>query len=70
MNAKKTLITTNRRLENYLYIIGIDAIRHWKMWDDMTAWEYEDTPELRQAVEEYRLIPTRKERMQRAGGGL
>lgn len=51
MNSKyenvKTVKTTYRKLENFLYLMGISCLRTYKDWDGSTVWEYEDTPQLR-----------------------
>ena len=47
MNSYKTISTTYRRLENILYLMGINPVRSFKAWDGSTVWEYEDTPEVR-----------------------
>lgn len=54
MNKQKTLTTTYRKLENFLYTVGIEPLRSVKQWDGSTAWEYEDTAELRLAVKTFK----------------
>lgn len=56
MSSKKTITTTYRKLENFLYAIGIQALRSFKEWDGSTVWEYEDTPELRIATEAFKKL--------------
>lgn len=53
MNESKTIKTTSRKLENYLYLMGIPPLRTFKEWDGMTVWEYEDTAEFRLAVKNF-----------------
>ena len=60
MNQQKTITTTNRRLENYLYVLGINPIRMYKSWDMMTVWEYEDTPQLRELTAEFLMYQSRR----------
>ena len=43
----KTVKTTYRKLENFLYIMGISYLQTGKDWDGSTYWIYEDTPQLR-----------------------
>lgn len=50
----KTLRTTYRKLENFLYLIGIGYLESGKDWDGSTYWVYEDTPQLRLAVETFK----------------
>lgn len=66
MNEKKTLRTTYRRFENYLYFMGFLPVRSYKSWDYSTVWEYEDTPELRKAAEGF---PEYNERIKAMRGG-
>jgi len=47
MNNQNTVKTTYRKLENFLYLMGIAPMNTFKDWDGATAWEYEDTEELR-----------------------
>lgn len=56
-----TIQITNRRLENFLYILGIEPIGMFKSLDDMTTWVYDDSPELRQLIEDYKDANRRKE---------
>ena len=66
MNTPKTVITTYRRLENFLYNMGINPVRTFKSWDGCTAWEYEQTAELRIAVDTFRELDA-KLKAQREG---
>ena len=53
MNEQKTIKTTSRKLENYLYLMGVSPLRMFKEWDGMTVWEYEDTAEFRLIVDNF-----------------
>lgn len=59
----KTLRTTNRRLENFLYVLGVMPLYHEKEWDGSTVWVYEDTPELRSLVKDFQNANERRKRM-------
>lgn len=61
-NVKK-LKTTNRKLENFLYLMDILPLYSEKEWDGSTAWFYEDTPELRQLAREFQDVNSRKKRI-------
>lgn len=52
--AAKTVQTTNRKLETYLYSLGIKAVSSKILWDGMVEWTYEDTEEFRSAFQVYR----------------
>lgn len=54
MNGQKTLKTTHRKLENFLYLMGIAPLQTGKDWDGSTYWIYEDTPEVRLATRMFR----------------
>lgn len=54
MSKQKTVKTTYRKLENFLYLMGIAPVKTVKEWDGSTAWEYEDTAELRLAVQTFK----------------
>lgn len=49
-----TIQITNRKLENFLYILGVKPIGMFKSLDDMTTWVYDDSPELRKLIEDYK----------------
>ena len=53
-SAPATVTTTNRRLEHFLYGIGIHCIKSYRQWDCMTAWVYEATPQFKAAVKRYK----------------
>lgn len=48
--------TTNRKLEQFLYMHKIMFARFSKSEDGMTVWEYERTPELEAVVAEYKKL--------------
>ena len=50
----KTVKTTHRKLENFLYLMGIAPLQTGKDWDGSTYWMYEDTPQLRMLVSGFR----------------
>ena len=50
----KTVKTNYRKLENFLYVMGISPLNTAKDWDGSTYWEYEDTPQVRLAVRAFR----------------
>lgn len=52
----KTVKTSFRKLENFLYLFGIAPLNTTKNWDGATVWEFEDTPQLRFAVEKFKEI--------------
>lgn len=54
MTKQKTIKTTYRKLENFLYLMGIAPLQTVKEWDGSTAWEYEDTAELRLATKTFK----------------
>ncbi|MGN0758549.1 MAG: hypothetical protein ACI4MU_05075 [Candidatus Ventricola sp.] len=54
------VFTSNRRLENYLYLLGIRNIGYKKNWDGYTYWRYEVTPGLKQAFAHYAEIMAQK----------
>lgn len=56
----ETVCTTNRRLQNYLYILGIKSTGYEKNWDGYTVWSYTVTPEFRRAVKDFGSMTTRR----------
>lgn len=50
----KTRKTTNRKLESFLYAVGIAPIKYEVLWDGMVQWTYRDTPEFRQHCEYFK----------------
>lgn len=55
--------TSNRRLQNFLFILGIKTFGFEKGWDGYTVWYYIVTDELRLAVKDYATMISRRERM-------
>lgn len=58
MNNFTQYVTTNRKLENFLYLHKVDFISQHKTDDGLTAWVYERTPEFERALDEYKLLYT------------
>lgn len=59
-HSNNAFTTTNRKLEQFLYMHGI-RFDHWtKDLDGITIWVYENTPETMRVVEEFRDINARK----------
>ena len=56
-----TFTTSNRQLENFFYSHDIFFLRHYKGEDLQTVWVYEDTPYLRQILEEYKTVVSRRQ---------
>ena len=54
MENVKTRKTTNRKLESYLYAVGISPIEYKVLWDGMVQWTYLDTPLFRQHCETFK----------------
>lgn len=52
MESMKT--TTNRKLENFLYALGIKPVAHEVLWDGMVQWTYHNTPSFKEAFELYK----------------
>lgn len=51
--------TTNRKLEGYLYALGIKPIAHEVLWDGMVQWTYQNTQSFKDAFELYKNTKTR-----------
>lgn len=51
--------TTNRKLEGYLYALGIKPVAHEVLWDGMVQWTYRDTQSFKEAFELYKRTKTR-----------
>lgn len=51
--------TTNRKLEGYLYALGIKPESYRVLWDGMVEWSYRDTEAFRSACELYRQTKVR-----------
>lgn len=61
INFVRTYETTNRKLENFLFIHDIFHLSYYKSpIDGLTVWVYADTPELRRVVAEYMEIAKRR----------
>ena len=56
------ITTTNRKLEAYLYAIGIKPIAYEVLWDGMVQWTYQNTQKLREACDLYRKLKQTTER--------
>ena len=63
MSNQKTIKTTNRKFENFLYMLDILPLYTEKEWDGSTAWFYEDTPEIRQLAKDFTDLNARKRRI-------
>lgn len=59
----KTVKTTNRKLENFLYMLDVLPLYMEKSWDNMTVWVYEDTPHLRGLVKDFIDVNERRKRL-------
>ena len=59
MEHMETVKTTNRKLEAYLYAIGIKPISYEVLWDGMVQWTYEKTSALEEACNLFRLMKQR-----------
>lgn len=55
--------TSNRRLQNFLFILGIKTLKYTKGWDGYTVWYYLVNDELRLAVKDYSTMMSRRDRM-------
>jgi hypothetical protein len=51
--------TTNRKLEGYLYALGIKPVCYEVLWDGMVQWTYQNTPSFKEACEMYRQTKVR-----------
>ena len=51
--------TTNRKLEGYLYALGIKPIAYEVLWDGMVQWTYQNTQSFKEAFELYKQTKTR-----------
>ena len=59
-------VTTNRKLENFLYSIGIKPLTYRVLWDGMVEWAYQDDEAFRSACDLYRQTKMRLYHEQRA----
>ena len=55
-----TFETTNRKLEQFLFVHDIHFEHHYKNDDMMTTWVYRKTSELIRVVREFREIQSRR----------
>lgn len=46
--------TTNRKLEGFLYALGIKPDSYRVLWDGMVEWSYQDTKPFQEACVLYR----------------
>lgn len=53
-NTIKTRKTTNRKLESYLYAMGIMPLEYKVLWDGMVQWTYKDTELFRMHCDAFR----------------
>jgi hypothetical protein len=51
--------TTNRKLEGFLYALGIKPIAYEVLWDGMVQWTYENTDKFKEACAMYKNTKTR-----------
>jgi len=56
----ETKVTTNRKLENFLYALGISPIAYEVLWDGMVQWTYHNTQDFKNACD---LFKQTKQRM-------
>lgn len=47
-------MTTNRKLEGYLYALGIKPISYEVLWDGMVQWSYRNDESFRAAFDLYK----------------
>lgn len=53
--------TSSRKLEQFLFVHDIFHSGFHKNEDNMTVWEYPNTPEVMDVVEEFRAIQRRRQ---------
>lgn len=56
MTTMNTFETSNRKLEQFLFAHFIRYKSWYKSDDNMTVWVYDDTPEVKKVVAEYRAL--------------
>ncbi len=61
----ENITTRNRKLEQFLYLHGIQYIIVRKDEDGMTVWEYQHTKEVADIVEEFHLVQKRISRREK-----
>lgn len=54
--------TDSRKLEQFLFLHDIRYLSWGKNEDNMTVWRYNNTPEVRRVVNEWREIVKRRQR--------
>lgn len=59
-NTGKIFETTNRKLEQFLYMHEILHIGSRTNEDTYTVWQYEDTPELHATIQEFKVIQEKR----------
>ena len=59
----ETVCTSNRRLQNFLFILGIKTTSFSRNWDGYTMWCYKVDDKLRLAVKDFATMETRRARM-------
>lgn len=52
-------MTTNRKLEGYLYALGIKPISYEVLWDGMVQWAYRNDESFRAACDLYKSTKTK-----------
>lgn len=50
----ETMATTNRKLEGFLYALGIKPIAYEVLWDGMVQWTYQNTKDFKDACLMYK----------------
>lgn len=61
------ITTRNRKLEQFLFLHGIDYIMVFKDEDGMTVWKYENTQETTYIVNEFRIAQQRRQKKGASG---
>ncbi len=56
----EVIVTRNRKLEQFLFLHGVDYIAVGKDEDGMTVWEYERTEEIVRITQEFKLAQERR----------
>jgi len=59
-NTGKIFETTNRKLEQFLYMHEILHIGSRTNEDTYTVWQYEDTPELHEIIREFKTVQEKR----------
>lgn len=58
----EVIVTRNRKLEQFLFLHGVDYIAVGKDEDGMTVWEYERTEEIVRITQEFKLAQERRKK--------